>query len=330
MSVTRRNILSNTSVRDAFINAIKLLKQESSGRKTSDFGIPGPARSVSTYDLFVIWHHIAMNQLTPPGNASGRNAAHRGSVFLPWHRVMLLLLEQNLQRVLGDATFALPYWDWAADGDKAIASQPSSPIWAANCLGGTGAPVSTGPFKFDAADPNSWRVRVASDAFGQLRSVNRGLNRALAAIPSGVQDLPTSASVARSLAIAPPYDTAPWSAVSSLATFRNRLEGWNAAPGSSPPHLHNRVHVWVGGDMSPASSPNDPVFYLNHCNVDRIWEAWMARPGHGRTYAPGAAADPSLMGHRLDDPITAPFSGAPLRPRDVLSISSHYVYDVLP
>ena len=27
-----------------------------------------------------------------------------------------------------------------------------------------------------------------------------------------------------------------------------------------------------------------PVFYLNHCNVDRIWEAWLVN--EGRTYVP--------------------------------------------
>src|SRR5829696_1697483 len=43
--------------------------------------------------------------------------------------------------------------------------------------------------------------------------------------------------------------------------------------------MHNQVHVWIGGDMGPATSPNDPVFYLNHCNVDRIWEAWLVNQG---------------------------------------------------
>ena len=26
------------------------------------------------------------------------------------------------------------------------------------------------------------------------------------------------------------------------------------------------------------SSPNDPIFFLNHCNVDRIWAEWQSRP----------------------------------------------------
>ena len=39
---------------------------------------------------------------------------------------MLRLLELHLQRVLEDATFGLPYWDWAADGDKTPSEQLAS------------------------------------------------------------------------------------------------------------------------------------------------------------------------------------------------------------
>ena len=150
MSVIRKNILTDTAARNAFIQGVMLLKQENSGSTTATFGIPGPSRPVSTYDLFVVWHHQAMNQDTPPGNTVGRNAAHGGPIFPPWHRVMLLLLEANLQRVLGDATFGLPYWDWAADGDLPTASQPGATIWGTSYLGGSGNPVTTGPFAYNA------------------------------------------------------------------------------------------------------------------------------------------------------------------------------------
>ena len=26
--------------------------------------------------------------------------------------------------------------------------------------------------------------------------------------------------------------------------------------------------------MGDATSPNDPVFFLHHCNVDRLWAQW--------------------------------------------------------
>jgi tyrosinase-like protein len=41
--------------------------------------------------------------------------------------------------------------------------------------------------------------------------------------------------------------------------------------------LHNRVHVWVGGSMIPMTSPDDPVFFLHHCNIDRIWAQWQQK-----------------------------------------------------
>lgn len=325
MSAIRKNILADATARDAFINGVKLLKGEDSGTRTDDFGIPGPPRAVSTYDLFVIWHHLSMNQLTPPGNPSGRNAAHRGPVFLPWHRVMLLLMEANLQRVLADATFGLPYWDWAADGNLPPASQPASPLWGAACMGGQGSPIGNGPFAFNSANPNSWRVRIEIGPTGQLRATNRGLRRAFALPPpTGARTLPSTAFQAPALGIGV-YDSANWD--TSTTGFRNHVEGWRGGPPGEP-GLHNRVHQWVGGDMTPSTSPNDPVFYLNHCNVDRQWESWLS--SNGRSYVPDMTAGPDLKGHRINDPIASPLSSSTATPGSVLDVSAHYTYDALP
>ena len=45
---------------------------------------------------------------------------------------------------------------------------------------------------------------------------------------------------------------------------------------SLAPNVHNRVHVWVGGSMGPSTSPNDPVFFLNHAKEDELWAVWIA------------------------------------------------------
>src|SRR5690349_23437514 len=42
-------------------------------------------------------------------------------------------------------------------------SQKQSNIWAADCMGGSGDPVPTGPFAFSASNPNSFRVRFRSE-----------------------------------------------------------------------------------------------------------------------------------------------------------------------
>ncbi|TMD51048.1 MAG: tyrosinase family protein [Chloroflexi bacterium] len=39
-------------------------------------------------------------------------------------------------------------------------------------------------------------------------------------------------------------------------------------------HLHDRVHVAVGGNMDTSASPSDPAFFLHHANIDRLWEQW--------------------------------------------------------
>ena len=292
----RRNILASNTARDGFIQGVRALNQELTELTTAGLGIPGPDTQLSTWDLFALWHHFTMEIATPPG--SGRNAAHRGPVFLPWHRWMLLLLEQQLQRVLGDPDFGLPYWDWAADGDHPRVQQLNQPLWTESYLGGSGFPVSDGPFAFNPADPSSFRVRVWQSVFtGQLEVANRGLWRDLGQDPQ-VRTLPTTVMVINSMNFvrydAPPYDSG------SIRGFRNRIEGW---VGRSVPGMHNRVHVWVGGDMGPGTSPNDPVFYLNHCNVDRVWEGWLQR--RGQVYEPDASADPALEGHRLNDELVS-------------------------
>lgn len=326
----RENILTSTTARNKYIQGIKLLKNEFSGPTTESLDIGGPSRPVSTYDLFVVWHHIAMFTFTPPTQGD-RNAAHRGPVFLPWHRFMLLQLEMNLQRVLdNDLTFGLPYWDWARDGELSPSRQRRAAIWAQNCMGGSGTPVSTGPFRFNPDEPDSWRVRITATANGQLIQVNRGLRRRLGA---PVQGLPGTNRLPRKTHTAtaldqPIFDAAPWSTAS--AGFRNLIEGWQNQPQIPPPSLHNRVHVFIGGDMSPSTSPNDPVFYLNHCNVDRIWESWMqpSPAGHGRVYFPAQSAPVSLRGHRLNDTLNSLLSET-VTPAEMLDVSEFYTYDSL-
>lgn len=40
---------------------------------------------------------------------------------------------------------------------------------------------------------------------------------------------------------------------------------------------HNGVHVAVGETMGTFRSPLDPIFWLHHCNVDRLWAEWQEK-----------------------------------------------------
>lgn len=50
---------------------------------------------------------------------------------------------------------------------------------------------------------------------------------------------------------------------------------------------HNTVHGLVGGYMGNAYLAGlDPIFWLHHCNIDRLWEAWMNTPGKTMVHDP--------------------------------------------
>ncbi len=52
--------------------------------------------------------------------------------------------------------------------------------------------------------------------------------------------------------------------------------GKNPTSGLIESPYHNMVHVGVGGDMGQVPfAAKDPVFWLHHCNVDRLWSLWM-------------------------------------------------------
>jgi tyrosinase len=275
---------------------------------------------------------VAMDTPTPDDqvlNPRDRNAAHRGSIFLPWHRFMLRLFELHLQRVLQDTDFGLPYWDWAVEDDTPPDQQVTSALWQQTGIGGSGMPVKTGPFGFpDDLQQRRFAVLFAQDLWtGRFTFYpgGRGLLRQLGDDPQ-VRGLPTTTQVTQALRSQDSYDEPDWDAASG--GFRNLLEGWVTGANASPPGLHNRVHVWVGGDMGPGTSPNDPVFYLNHCNVDRIWEAWMGE--HGRTYLPVETSPGAPEKHRLNDEITSLVTTSTRSPADLLDVANLYTYDALP
>ena len=203
-----------------------------------------------------------------------------------------------------------------------MAQQAQQPLWTAQWIGGDGVgasrSVTNGPFRI----ANGFRVLIVADGFGQVWATNRALRRSLG---QGVTDLPTTAQVNTSLNQTD-YDESPWNAFSANG-HRNRLEGW--APRMTMPNLHNRVHVWVGGDMGPATSPNDPVFYLNHCNVDRFWAGWQTRPGSG-PYRPTSGPFAELFRHRLNDPLSSALTSFEPRISQFLDVNQYYDYDVLP
>ena len=67
-----------------------------------------------------------------------------------------------------------------------------------------------------------------------------------------------------------PADLASAVGNTTFPVFQTAIEG----------AVHADVHNAVGGDMATASSPTDPLFWLHHSNIDRIFAKWQSdHPG---------------------------------------------------
>lgn len=282
--ITRKSVSSLTaSEKSSFINAVLELERR------------------GEYQKYVHWHHHVMVPTTlpyEPRDANYRNGAHRGPSFLPWHREFLMQLEGELRAI--DPTTFLPYWDWTEDAK--LPDPATGPIWSADFMGGNGLEadgwrVQDGPF---AHRHGRWAVPSYPDEELPGPGLKRQFGRMLPTLPS---EADVKLALAEVFYDTPPYDRSPFT-----IGFRNRLEGWVTQrgdrrvqnPGSQ---LHNRVHLWVGGNMTPMTSPHDPVFFLHHCFVDKLWADWQAAQ---RTENPDAAPHYAperdwATGHNLDD-----------------------------
>ncbi|MEW1696328.1 tyrosinase family protein [Streptomyces sp. NPDC093249] len=243
------------------------------------------------YDEFVAAHRLrfALDMNT------GIYVGHFGPSFLPWHRKYLIEFERELKKI--DPNVSIPYWDWTADNTV------GSSLWAPDFLGGTGRPlddqVMDGPFAYSAGN---WNINIQVDSRPFLAR-NLGYR---------VPNLPPRSEVDAALAI-PTYDSAPFS--SGSPGFRSRLEGSDGYMS-----MHNRVHTWIWGQMETSVSPNDPVFWLHHAFVDKLWADWHALHPTSAEYLP-AAATPDVIDLNETMPPWTDTS-----PQSVLDHTQWYIY----
>ncbi len=233
-----------------------------------------PGSDVSIYDSFVATHQA----VTRLEGAQTRDGAHGGPAFLPWHREFLRRFELALQSVEKDVT--LPYWNWGLGGldETSYLFHPDrmGPMGAG---GNTALDVSTGYF---AATPNGhnplgWEINQELQSFGTALQRNSTLNTDVRSSFQGEVEWPTTTMVEDVLA------------TSGFQQFRQRLE-------RSP--FHDEMHIRVGRDMTQMTSPNDPIFFLHHCQVDRLWAMWQREHPGSANYNPRELGG---QGHRLED-----------------------------
>ncbi len=225
-----------------------------------------PAGSnVSVYDQFVAIHYGVTRLVSGP--QAGIDGGHGGPAFLPWHREYLRRFELALRDV--DSRVSLPYWDWGwgsvADTANVFQNDHIGPLGSGgvNGMGVMSGYFAEAPNPFN---PLGWTIHSA------VRPINSALSRS-----NSVAGLPSAASLNNALTS------------TNYNVFRPALEG-----------PHNTVHVVVGGDMARMTSPNDPVFFLHHCQVDRVWAKWQKDyPGNSNYNPAGTGGQGHEINHNM-------------------------------
>lgn len=185
--------------------------------------------------------------VAPPPGAPWNECQHATWYFLPWHRMYLFQFERIVRSFVtaagGPAEWTLPYWDYSR-----------------------GSPGNALPPAFRAQqlpDGSANPLFVAR----RRASVNTGTP-----LPASVVD--TSAALARTV----------FTSQGAALGFGGPQTGWahqGPAFGAIEALPHGPVHVQVGGNGGLMTDPNlaalDPIFWLHHANIDRLWDVWRLR-----------------------------------------------------
>lgn len=225
----------------------------------------------------------------------GGYCTHSSVLFAPWHRPYLALFEQSLYQAVQNvasqfpanlrdkyqaaaATFRLPYFDWASPLRQGASEFPDTlaqpQITVVDVDGQTktiDSPLYS--FNFAAVQPDSGDL---TGNWVNYSTTVRYPDASGNSQDSLVSQVLTNESASRRenvamLLLSPSYQ--------DFDAFTNNAWQGPGNPGtySSLEDVHNEIHdeTGGGGHMSALEvAAFDPLFWVHHCNVDRLWAIW--------------------------------------------------------
>lgn len=218
--------------------------------------------------------------------------AHGAAGFLPWHRAYLLDLERSLQEI--DAAVALPYWRF---------DRPAPALFAPDFFGMPSADPADGDvIEFPHGHPlEFWRTDTVD------RVERRPLWDIDEAPPTRVR-FPNGVVRDWVISQADTFD------LGGPAALYSGFRDMETAP-------HGFAHTSFAGPIgSVPTAAKDPLFFLLHANVDRLWAFWQwlnrrTAPGEDASYSLlDSHRPPDNLGHKLDDTMW-PWNGETASPR---------------
>ncbi|KIX98768.1 uncharacterized protein Z520_05229 [Fonsecaea multimorphosa CBS 102226] len=214
---------------------------------------------------------------------------HAATPFPTWHRPYVALFEQliwqHAQDIASDypddqrdeyssaaLTLRAPYWDWAVyPALPDVVAEPQISINTPNGRQTVNNPLYTYVFQSNAAG-NGFPL---SDPMANFSETVRWWS-------PDTQSSNQSAATAALLANAPAIQSLTYQMFTSVAnytTFSCTWPGGQWLTANNIESIHNSIHNSIGGFghmQFPEVAGFDPVFWLHHANVDRLFAMWQA------------------------------------------------------
>jgi hypothetical protein len=208
-----------------------------------------PVTDPTSYRFQANIHGTTDSPTTTAEMQSWNQCEHASFYFLSWHRMYLYFFDRILRAASGDPNLVLPYWDWTDPAQRTL------------------------PVVFRQAADSSNPLFIASPR----RPV--ALNAGTVSLAAGTVD--------DSVAFADlNFETGGSLSGNGFGGQTSPPMQFDSASGDLELQPHNVVHSALGGLMGdPLTAAQDPIFWLHHANVDRLWNHWLQQ-GKGR-------ADPS-------------------------------------
>lgn len=198
--------------------------------------------------------------------ASGTNS----DLFLLWHRVYIYYLEQSMRSVLNNPNFALPYWDYTSMSDLDRRKLPAA-FRMLRLSANTVPRTLTNTQSILTLPNNQTRLLEISPNLTRLQRNGVLNNLRLYNELYAVRD--AALMQGQRIQIGD----------NALKDFINKSNYLEFSQGLEN-NLHGPIHMNIGnsqqsnvvmGNVNIAAQ--DPIFYLHHANVDRIWSCWETR-----------------------------------------------------
>jgi len=190
------------------------------------------------------WTHQAAihGTATDPQLQLANQCDHDTWYFLPWHRMYVFRFEQIVRQTIvglgGPRDWALPYWNYTDPNQRALPAAFKVPGDASN------------PLFVDDRAPG-----INDEGELPERSVSTDL-----ALSQRVFVTPEAGGSGFGGPQAGPVPL---------------LSGVGPASGMLEATPHDTVHSMVGGWMGDLfTAAQDPIFWLHHANIDRLWDVW--------------------------------------------------------